>query len=152
MWKAQAPPSPQPVLSCPLALGPVWALLVPKSAEAGKGARPYLSTVFLEAHCAPLAAHSHPCPPAVQHSQTFFSPGPLASWWAVLGSGPASAPTCTLSRCWALARPLVTALFLWAGHPGAPFPHRPQAACFSHHAWDRRGMANLLPRRSLPRG
>ena len=131
---APTTPSPQPVLPCPLASGPVWALLVPKSAEARKGARPYRSAVFLEAHSAPLAAHSHPCPPAIQHSQTFFSPGPLASWWAVLGSGPASAPTCTLCRCWAPARPLVTALFLRAGHPGAPFPHCPQAACFSHHA------------------
>ena len=63
MWRAQAPPSPQPVLSCPLASGPVWALLVPKSAEAGKGARPYLCAVFLEARCAPLAAHSHPARP-----------------------------------------------------------------------------------------
>lgn len=48
-----------------------------------------------------------PCPPpAVQHSQTFFSPNFILVGGA--GSGPASAPTCTLSRCCALARPLVS--------------------------------------------
>lgn len=152
-WKldldVEGPSPPPPSLSSPVP--DVGSSVGAASAKVSRGWEGHglICPLFSLRPTVPRCAHSHPCPPAVQHSQTFFSPGPLASWWAVLGSGPASLPH-VRSVAAVLWRGLVTALFLWAGHPEAPFPHRPQAACFSHHAWDRQRMANLLPPRSLP--
>lgn len=142
MWKVQAP---QPVPSRPLPAPPVpwrrvpvWVPLEPKSAAGPEGRAALSAALFPSRPAAPRWLHTlaPACRPTFP--DILRAPGPLASWRAALGSDPAPAPTRQLCRGWGSGEAVVTALFLWAGHPGARFPRRPRAARSSHCAVDRR--------------
>lgn len=135
-----ARPLPSPAgPSCPLAPGPrVGIPLEPKSAAGPEGRAALSAALFPSRPAAPRWLHTlaPACRPTFP--DILRAPGPLASWRAALGSDPAPAPTRQLCRGWGSGEAVVTALFLWAGHPGARFPRRPRAARSSHCAVDRR--------------
>lgn len=134
MWKVQAP---QPVPSRPLPAPPVpwrrvpaWVPLEPKSAAGPEGRAALSAALFPSRPAAPRWLHTlaPACRPTFP--DILQGPGPLASWRAALGSDPAPAPTRRLCRGWGSGEAVVTALFLWAGHPGARFPRRPPGRPF----------------------